>query len=333
MLFITNRFLTEGPTPLDANNQPNNLPRKITFAKDNRVDQSIYFCQRESENNYQEIGGDKFFSEIKFGKSSDILFFIHGFNTQPEGAFKITEKLTKFFQQKSKNSDQVLVIPLIWPCGDQVGIIRDYFDDQQAADASAFAFMRLLEMFFAWRVKEDQLDQPCTKRINVLAHSMGNRVLRGAIDRVVRYYQQQGMPLIFRNIFMVAADVVNESLEPGQDGESIPESTRNVLVYYAADDFALRSSKVANLKNNIASRRLGHTGPQNMDKVPRNVYAIDCDDFNNKYDDPLGHTYFLNSNKGENIPGLVFDHIWQCLETGRVPEGDTRRNRTQILHL
>lgn len=333
MLFITNRFLVQGPTELNTDNTPINLPRQINFADDNRVDQSIYFCQRLGENNYQEIGGNSFFNELKQNDSEDILLYIHGFNTQPEGAFKIGEKLSNLCQQKSAKTNQVTVVTLIWPCGNQVGIIRDYFDDQQAADASAFAFMRLLEMFFAWRVKQDQLDTPCTKRINVLAHSMGNRVLRGAIKRVVRYYQQQGMPLIFRNVFMIAADVVNETLEQGQDGQYIPESARNVVVYYASDDFALRSSKVANVKNGIASRRLGHTGPENMDKVPRNVYAIDCDDFNNRYDNPLGHTYFLNSDEGENMSGVLFDHLWQCLDTGRVPNSDRRTNRNQILSL
>ncbi len=61
--------------------------------------------------------------------------------------------------------------------------------------------------------------------------------------------------------------------------------------------------------------------------------AIDCDNFNNRYDDPLGHTYFLNSHEGENISGALFDHLWQCLDTGRVPNIDRHTNRNQILSL
>ncbi|MGB5769263.1 MAG: hypothetical protein WBM32_05230, partial [Crocosphaera sp.] len=74
--------------------------------------------------------------------------------------------------------------------------------------------------------------------------------------------------------------MVNETLEPGQEGQHISPAARNVVVYYAADDLAMRASKIGNIANQIASRRLGHTGPENMDKVENNVYALDCDDFN-----------------------------------------------------
>ena len=117
---------------------------------------------------------------------------------------------------------------------------------------------------------------------------------------------------------MAAADVVNETLEPGQPGQHISPAARNVVVYYAADDLAMRASKIGNVANQIASRRLGHTGPENMDKVGNNVYALDCDDFNNDYDPPIGHGYFASKDK-EGEPGLVFNHIWSCIATGRVP--------------
>lgn len=322
MLFITNRFLEEGATPLNEQNQPTNLPRSVTFAKDNRVEQSIYFCDRKSAGNYQEIGSQEFFSQLKISKYKEILFYIHGFNTQPEDAFENTEKLQGLLNKKKVNHTKV--VPLIWPCGERFGILRDYFDDQKAADASEFAFMRLIEKFFEWREADEQMNVPCTKRINVLAHSMGNRVLQGAIRKVVQYYQPQGMPLIFRNVFLVAADLVNETLEEGKDGQYICESARNVVVYYAADDLALRSSKVANVRNSIASRRLGHTGPQRLEKVAKNVYVVDCDNFNNTYDPPLGHTYFMTKHESPEF-GLAFEHIWQCLETGRV------NNQRQII--
>ncbi len=102
-----------------------------------------------------------------------------------------------------------------------------------------------------------------------------------------------------------------------------------MVVYYASDDLALRSSKVANLKNKIASRRLGHTGPENMALTPTNVYAVDCDDVNTAYDTPLGHSYF-RSGKKPGEPGKVFDHIWQTIMTGRVFPDDENR-RTSII--
>ena len=73
-----------------------------------------------------------------------------------------------------------------------------------------------------------------------------------------------------------------------------------MVVYYASDDLALRFSKVANLKNKIASRRLGHTGPENMDRTPANLYAVDCDDVNTAYDMPEGHSYFVPARSRAN---------------------------------
>ena len=123
---------------------------------------------------------------------------------------------------------------------------------------------------------------------------------------------------------MIAPDVVNETLEPDQEGEFIAQTARNLVVYYAADDLALRASKVVNVRNSISSRRLGHTGPERIEKVAKNVHAVDCDDFNTQYDYPAGHGYFASDPQGN--PGLVFNHLWQCIQTGRVP-GD----RAQIL--
>ena len=111
-------------------------------------------------------------------------------------------------------------------------------------------------------------------------------------------------------------------------GRLISEASRNVSVYFASDDLALRASKGSNLKNKIASRRLGHTGPENMRKVATNVYAIDCDNFNNSYDRPKGHSYFLDDKDGE--VGKVFEHMYVTLTNGRVEVEDKER-RTTIL--
>ena len=81
---------------------------------------------------------------------------------------------------------------------------------------------------------------------------------------------------------------------------------------------ALQGSKIVNVKSNIMSRRLGHTGPENPNLTLLNVYAFDCDDFNNIYDFPVGHTYFLTKNNTENTEaGILFNHMYETLKTGR----------------
>ncbi len=313
MLFITNRVFKEGQTPM-INNQPN-LPRSVSFdLSNNQPEQAVYFCRRQNKDNYSEIGGQVFLTELKNSNAQEILLYIHGYSNLPEPAiFPRVEELQRLFDQKKPG--YMVVVPIIWPCDNDEGQVKDYFDDQIAADYSGIAFARLFQMFLKWRY--GNVEHPCLKRINILAHSMGNRVLRATFANIVQYFLPQGMPLIFRNIFMAAADVVNEALEPGQEGQYIPPAARNVVVYYAADDLAMRASKIANSANQIASRRLGHTGPEHIDKVSKNVYALDCDDFNDKYDPMTGHGYFASDDEGN--PGIVFDHIWSCIKTGRVP--------------
>ncbi len=272
MLFITNRVLQEGLTPIA--NSTTALPRTVNFdLTNNQAEQSVYFCRRTTANSYQEIGSTTFLTELKTSDYREILFYIHGYNNLPEGAvFPRAEELQRLFDQKSPGHIQV--VPLIWPCDNDLGKIKDYYDDQMAADQSGVAFARLFQKFLNWREINSTLENPCTKRLHVLSHSMGNRVLRASISRTVQYFLPQGMPLVFRNIFMAAADIGNASLEPGQEGELIPPAARNVVVYHAADDFAMRASKVANANaeesrrqrqaGQIATRRLGHTGPADI---------------------------------------------------------------------
>jgi esterase/lipase superfamily enzyme len=318
MLFITNRFPQQSFETV--------IGRDFDFdLNNNAASNSVFFCQRNSKKNYTEIGSIDFLKRLKDAKYRQILIYIHGFSNLPEDVFSAAREFQGLCEKQKKT--EVLVIPVIWPCDNDLGIVKDYWDDQKAADQSAFAFARVLEKFLAWRNsdKYNPQNDPCLKRINILAHSMGNRVLRETLSAWNKYDLPKGVPLIFRNTFLVAADVVNETLHEGERGEVICHSSRNVVVYHASDDLALRASKASNLKNKIASRRLGHTGPENMDKTPRNVYSVDCDDVNNVYDKPKGHSYFRSGTK-KGTPGNVFNHIFSCLVSGRVfPQDEKRR--------
>jgi len=214
----------------------------------------------------------------------------------------------------------VYVVPLIWPCDDDsaIAFMDDYWDDQRASRASGDSFSRMLGLFDNWRKEEATKVNPCTRRMNVLAHSMGNRVLRNAISSWVKFDLAGNMPQLFRNVFMVAADVVNHTLEYKEKGCYIPDSARNVVVYYANDDLAMPASKIANLKNMTVSRRLGMTGPESMSekRLAKNVYEVDCDNFNNSWGDEKGHTYFLRNSRGKISPVIL--HMIAAIDGGRV---------------
>ncbi len=324
MLFITNRFPKQGMIT--------ELNRSFDFElNNNSASNSIFFCEYHRRNKHTEIGSIHFLKRLKESRYRQILIYIHGYSNLPNDVFKTTQELQALCNKSKKN--EILVIPLIWPCDNDLGLVGDYWDDQKSADQSAFSFARILEKFLAWRTEQEKQPNstPCLKRINILSHSMGNRVLRETLRAWNKYDLPQGVPMLFRNTFMLAADVVNETLQKGEAGELICHASRNVIVYYASDDLALRASKASNLKNKIASRRLGHTGPENVKKTPKNVYQVDCDDVNNVYDRPIGHSYF-KSGKKKGEPGEVFEHIFSCLLSGRVFPNEEER-RSSIIHL
>ncbi|MFT7289240.1 MAG: esterase/lipase superfamily enzyme, partial [Halieaceae bacterium] len=205
MLFITNRFPTQSIRT--------RINRNWNFDLDNNAaSNSIYFCERQSTGNYQEIGSISFFSRLKDSDCRQLLIYLHGFSNLPEDVFRTTSELQRFCDRKGRG--EVLVVPMVWPCDNDLGIVQDYWDDQKAADLSAYSFARVLNKFIAWRNEEkyNPKGAPCLKRINVLAHSMGNRVLRKTLQEWNRYDLANGIPLLFRNTFMLAADVVNECL-------------------------------------------------------------------------------------------------------------------------
>ncbi|WP_204758373.1 hypothetical protein [Halomonas urmiana] len=55
-----------------------------------------------------------------------MLIYIHGFSNLPEDVFAAVRE----FQALCDASDpgEVLVVPLIWPCDHDLGIVKDYWD-------------------------------------------------------------------------------------------------------------------------------------------------------------------------------------------------------------
>ncbi len=320
MLFITNRQIKE------SNKSRKN--RKIHFDyRENAPSNHVFYCEREGKDNYTEIGSDELLKRLKEMPFKQILLYIHGFSNFPEDdIFPTAFDLQKLFDEKEKGL--IYVVPMIWPCDydsekDERSIIKEYWSDQRSADMSSYSFTRIMERFLIWSNEQQASETPCKKRINILAHSMGNRVLRKTLEEWAKYDSSKGIPQIFKNIFMVAADVVNETLSKGESGRFICESAKNVTVYYASDDLALRASKVINLKNGIASRRLGHTGPEDYSKLPNNVYSVDCDEHNFECDILKGHSYFTHNKHGK--AGEVFKHLSESIITGRVKISDKEK--------
>ena len=143
MLFITNRY------PKQKIEKDVMLTRFDFDESNNAAANTVFFCERKKKNTHAEIGSLTFFDRLKKSAAQQILLYIHGFSNLPEDVFAATAELQLLFDRQQKK--MVQVIPMIWPCDNDLGVIGDYWDDQKAADQSAYSFSRVLQKFMKWR--------------------------------------------------------------------------------------------------------------------------------------------------------------------------------------
>ena len=190
----------------------------------------------------------------------------------------------------SQKPEEVLVVPVEWACADKdglggipvIGQVLRYGDDQKNAELAGSALWKL----FSGLKKEIGSEQ--TLSLNVMAHSMGNRVLRCMGKEAVpadgdASWNEEGLQgqllqaapaalknheNLFENIFFVAADIP-ESVFDEPDGKHSEQAlqsgvaalavmTRRMHVLHAnGTDETLNKSFMLNVLN----ARLGSRGP------------------------------------------------------------------------
>jgi len=164
-----------------------------------------------------------------------LLFYLHGMGQQTKQMVEATDSMQTNFDKKE--AEGVLVVPVDWAAdddggilgsvlkyvpvlGDKLGAIPRYWEDQENAMLAGKALWKL----FTGLKKEMGSEQ--TLSLNVMAHSMGNRVLRcmgkEAVEGDASWTEEglkdksllQAAPEhlknhenLFENIFFVAADI------------------------------------------------------------------------------------------------------------------------------
>jgi hypothetical protein len=117
MVFITNRFPKQSIRT--------RIGRKFDFdLNNNAASNSVYFCERTGDEKYTEIGNIEFLNRLKNTKCRQILIYIHGFSNLPEDVFPAAAEFQALCDKKKK--DEILVIPIVWPCDNDLGIVQDY---------------------------------------------------------------------------------------------------------------------------------------------------------------------------------------------------------------
>jgi esterase/lipase superfamily enzyme len=265
------------------------------------------------------FGSNQFFNDLKseMMNCTDTLVYIHGYNVDWNHAVGSALALQEMLNNATYgNTPQpVLVVLFTWPSDGSMFPFRAYFSDRKDAKDSGYAVGRAilkLRDFFI-ELREDvriNNTKMCKQEIHLLSHSMGNYVLQNAVKRIEEFVFTPALPKLLEHIFLCAADVDDNILEPGQQLSRLNELCRSVSVYYNRGDKALMFSDAT--KGN--PERLGSNGAAHPHMLHNKICQIDCSDV---VKDLAGHSYYLN--------GSINGDIKQSIEG--FAQDDKRRDR------
>ena len=191
-----------------------------------------------------------------------LVVFIHGFNNDVDSALASVADIGDGLQTHGLRP---VMACFSWPSDGQ---LWEYLSDQGDAQRSVPAVMRLLA--YLDRARDPRL---CEVNVHVVAHSMGNFLLREGLAAFARRLGYPAKQPYLTEVAMVAADVDADTLAQGGSGFGITSLARRVTAYYSRHDNTLSVSRYA---KHWGSARLGRNGPADWSRLPPNVVAVDC---------------------------------------------------------
>lgn len=208
--------------------------------------------------------------ETRQGKRGDLLVFIHGYSYTFSDEMEAIETLKK---QYIDNADSPIsnLIMLSWP-GSKSMFPYTYFDDRKNSIDAGMVFYKMMQKYYEFikQVLADPELSFCGQRIHIMAHSMGNRLLRSALVCM----KSSNLMRVIDQVLLLNADVSFDAFE--KEDESLYKLTKianRITVYTNKSDDVLA---ISTLTKNILSPRLGKNGPINIDNLPPNVTIVDC---------------------------------------------------------
>ena len=232
--------------------------------------------------------GDDFYEALRgeYGRREpeqrSAFVFIHGFNvTFDEAAFNTA--------QLAYDLDfEGVPIMYSWP---SQGRLLAYDGDLDTADWSSHRICKIFSSASG------------ALRINVVAHSMGNRLLTKALARL--RWQPDIQPL-FDNVIMAAPDV-NATTFTEEIWPEIKAAAKRFTLYASSDDKALLASKTA--KGPKDFDRLGEAGPKIV--VLSGLDTVDASGIDTSL---LGHSYVDSCKPVMNDLQLLMAKGWAPLQ-------------------
>lgn len=219
-----------------------------------------------------EVDGPRFLNElqravwesIEWGESVDgptirggeAFVFVHGFNNTFEDAARRTAQIAHDLKFRGA--------PILysWPSRG-AGSLRAYQDDAHAISGSEAQFLQ----FLAGVVQESG-----ARRIHVIAHSMGNRLVSEGLRQLSNSITAGRLPKLNQVILTapdIDADYFRSAIAP-----RLAQTAERITIYSSQEDLALKASSAV---NRLSQRRLGEavdaatTFPEH-----RNIEVVDA---------------------------------------------------------
>ncbi len=306
-LFITNReIVTVGTSEIIR-------PDGLEYAGDNlrfgeyidgkfilfpepKTETEIMYNQLHNTNITDLKGSSRFFKQLYdelIAEEGDVLFFIHGFNTDLNDVKNCFDRLNQRYVVKDSPIKHIVIFT--WP-SKSPDIPLHYRNDSRDAERSGITLARCFDkliLFFRQFLKQEQ-NLPCKRNIHLMAHSMGNQVLEFMLLSLPHKYE------LFREIILVAADVEYTIFEPHQAFQSLIDIGYRVHIYHHEHDIVLDISKYTKNFNN----RLGRYGRKSKNTM-NDVFDIDVTRSKDDSDQPSGidqlnHWYYYSSTEVVN---------------------------------
>ena len=241
------------------------------------------------------------------GANRPTLAFIHGFSNSFTDAIERAGWILVFYGIEAN------MFVFTWPSiASPIGIplpYNDYTHDRANAAASGPAIARTIRRLHDY-VDRLARAQRCDQSIHLLCHSMGNYVLRNALQALMRLpdpgFDVTGDVRImsslstdapdpsvlrrsFDKIVLAAADEDADAFDDPLKLKYLPRIGQSVTLYHNRKDWILNTLSASTKFN---GPRLGNDGPDNMGSINDKVTAVDASEVVTFSDDPQSHQYY-----------------------------------------
>ena len=201
--------------------------------------------------------------QLKRSRQQDLLVFVHGFNVSFDAAVARTAQIALDIPFNGA------VVAYCWP---SQGGVFNYDDDEPINKASVAPFTEFLTTLRA--------EVPPETRINILVHSMGNRIVMEALDHLSRegeWSRSSSKPIA--NVCLCAPDVGHADFRKWAPG--VVSQAERVTLYASSGDAALIASKGMHAEPRAGDAWFSLTAD--------GIETIDCSRIDFTF---MGHSYY-----------------------------------------